>query len=98
MAAEVEQRRGGPGQPQAPESREHRMVMRWVELDAVIQLLRNRRFQENLITAIIGLAALRHMGKESRTRMLTRVLEWDKRVAGRAQAAAEHATEHHRRR
>jgi hypothetical protein len=86
MTAEVEQ--PGSGQPQAPQSREHRMIVRWVGLDALIHLLRDRRFQENLITAIIGLAALRHMGKEGRTRMLARVLAWDKRLARRAQPAA----------
>jgi hypothetical protein len=69
MTAEVERRRCGPGLPQASASRGHRMVVRWVELDALMHLLRDRRFQQNLVTGIIGLAALGHMGREGQSRL-----------------------------
>jgi hypothetical protein len=70
------------------ERREHRMIVRWVELDALVRVLRNRQFQQNLVTGIIGLAALGRMVREGRTHMFTRLTAWDKRLARRNQPTA----------
>jgi hypothetical protein len=101
MTAEVERRRSGPGQSevispgtgsgrarQAWASREHRMIVRGAELGALVHLLRDRRFQQNLITGIIGLAALVRIAREGRTRMLTCLMAWDKRQDRRNQPTA----------
>jgi hypothetical protein len=101
MTAEVERRRSGSGRPEvipsgprsgrarhAQARHEHRMILRGVELDALVHALRDRRVQQNLITGIIGLAALVGIAREGRTRMLTHVLTWDKRQGRRDRTAA----------
>jgi hypothetical protein len=59
------------------------MIVYGIELEALVHLLRDRRFQQNVITGMIGLAALVAMAREGRTRTLARVLAWDKRQRGR---------------
>jgi len=98
VTAEAERRRSGPGQPkvissrsgsgparQASASLERRMTMRGVELVALAHLLRDRRFQQSVITGMIGLAALVSMAREVRARGLARLMAWDKRQDRRLQ-------------
>jgi len=61
------------------------MTVRWVELVALAHLLRDRRFQQTVITGMIGLAALVRMAREVRTRSLARLIAWDKRQDRRLQ-------------
>ena len=84
MTAEAERRRSRP----ASVSRGHRMIVRWVELDALVHLLRDRRFQERLVTGVIAVAALGHMAGQGRASLLTRLVAWDKRLARRLKVAA----------
>ena len=50
--------------------REHRMIMFGTELGAVAHLLRDRRFQERVITGVIGLVALAGLARETRSAAL----------------------------
>jgi len=64
------------------------MIVRGVELDALLNLLRDRRFQQNVITGAIALAAVVSMAREGWTRNLVRVVAWDKRGDLRQKPAA----------
>ena len=93
MTIEVEPSRNGDSKPEAVTSRrgsrrerpvrvasrEHRVIMLGIELDAVAGLLRNRRFQQNVITGIIGLVALTRLMRESQARNRARLIAWDKK-------------------
>jgi hypothetical protein len=69
-------------------SRKRRMIVLGVELDALLCLLRNRRFQQTVITGIIGLAALARLAKESHTHGIARLAAWDKKQDLRRQRNA----------
>jgi len=102
MKAKVERRRNGPSEPEVVAlghgsrrerqgragSREHRMIVLGVELDALLRLLRDRRFQQNVITSIIVLAALARLARESRDRSIARLVAWDKKQDLRHQRVA----------
>jgi hypothetical protein len=101
MTANIERRRNDPseqeaisserGDGQAREaraSREHRLIMLGIGLEALLNLLRNPRFQRNVITGLIGLAALARLSRESRARSLARLAAWDKKQNLRRQRNA----------
>jgi hypothetical protein len=64
------------------------MIVLGVELDALLRLLRDRRFQQNVITSIIVLAALARLARESRDRSIARLVAWDKKQDLRHQRVA----------
>jgi hypothetical protein len=55
------------------------MIMLGIELHALVRLLRDHRFQENVITIMIALAAVASLSRESRARNVARLIAWDKR-------------------
>jgi hypothetical protein len=60
-------------------SRQHRAIMFRLEMGAVARLLQSRRFHENVIIGVIGLAALAQLFRENQARALARLVAWDKR-------------------
>ncbi len=85
----VTSRRGSRRWPAVPvASREQRMIMLGIELDAVARLLRNPRFQQNVITGIIGLVALARLVREGQARNRARLIAWDKKQYLRRQRNA----------
>jgi hypothetical protein len=54
-----------------------------IELDAVAHLLRDRRFQERVITGVIGLVALAGLARENRERSLARLATWSRKYSSR---------------
>ena len=100
MTANIERRRNGPGEQEAISSerggrarearasREHRLIMLGIWLEAFLNLLRSPRFQRNVITGLIGLAALARMSRESQARSLARLAAWDKKQDLRRQRNA----------
>ena len=79
---------GRPERQARAASREHRVIMLGVELDALLRLLRDRQFQQNVITGIVVLAALARLAKESQTRGIVRLVTWDKKQNLRRQRNA----------
>jgi hypothetical protein len=92
MTADVERRRNGPSEPEAMSSergdgrarevrasRKHRLIVLGIELQALLNLLRSPKFQRNVITGLIGLAALGRLSRENRTRSFARLAAWDKK-------------------
>lgn len=55
------------------------MIMLGIELHALVRLLRDHRFQENVIIIMIALAAVASLSRESRARNVARLIAWDKR-------------------
>jgi hypothetical protein len=98
MTANVERRRNGPGEQEAISSkrgagrarasREHRLIVLGIELEALLNLLRSPRFQRNVITGLIGLAAIARISRESQARNLARLAAWDKKQHLRRQRNA----------
>jgi hypothetical protein len=101
MTANVERRRNDPSEPEAISSergdgrarearasREHRLIVLGIELEALLNLLRSPRFQQNVIMGLIGLAALAHLSRETRARSFSRLAAWDKKQNLRRQRNA----------
>ena len=98
MTANIERRQndpeaissaGGDGRArEARASREHRLIVLGIELKALLDLLRSPRFQRNVITGLIGLAALARISKESQARNIARLVAWDKKQELRRQRSA----------
>jgi hypothetical protein len=101
MRANIERRRNGPGEQEAISSergggrarearasRGHRLIVLGIGLEAFLNLLRNPRFQRNVITGLIGLAALARLSRESQARSLARLAAWDKKQDLRRQRNA----------
>ena len=101
MTASIERRQNDPSEPEAipseggdrrareaRASREHRLIVLGIELKALLNLLRSPRFQRNVITGLIGLAALARLSKESQARSIARLAAWDKKQRLRGQRNA----------
>ena len=79
--------RGG-GRVRQVASRKHRMIVLGIELNALARLLRDRRFQRNVITGMIGLAALVRLMRESQEHSFKRLTAWDQKQRLRRQRRA----------
>jgi hypothetical protein len=64
-------------QPRAA-SRQHGVVWLRIGLATIVHVLRRRRFHEQVIICLIGLAALASLGRETQARVLARLAAWDK--------------------
>ena len=53
-----------------------RMVRYWIMLATVTRVLRDRRFQERVITAAIGAVALAQLGRDNQARPVRRAAGW----------------------
>jgi hypothetical protein len=56
-----------------------RMVRYWIVLATVRHILRDRRFQETVIVAAIGVVALAQVGRDNQVRPVRRAASWYKR-------------------
>jgi hypothetical protein len=63
----------------APRRNDHRLIVLGIEVSAVVRLLRDRRFQQNVIVGIIVLAALSRLARENKARNIARLIAWDKK-------------------
>ena len=101
MTANVERRQTDPSEQEAISSergdgrarearasREHRLIVLGIELEALLNLLRNPRFQRNVVTGLIGLAALARISREAQAHSFARLAAWDKRQSLRGQRNA----------
>jgi len=52
------------------------MVRYWIMLATVTRVLRDRRFQERVITAAIGAVALAQLGRDNQARPVRRAAAW----------------------
>jgi len=64
-----------PRRVRAPGDRP-RMVRYWIMLATVSRVLRDRRFQERVITAAIGAVALAQLGRDNQARPVRRAASW----------------------
>ena len=64
-----------PRRVRAPGDRP-RMVRYWIMLATVSRVLRDRRFQERVITAAIGAVALAQLGRDNQARPVRRAAAW----------------------
>jgi len=64
-----------PRRVRAPGDRP-RMVRYWIMLAKVSRVLRDRRFQERVITAAIGAVALAQLGRDNQARPVRRAAAW----------------------
>jgi len=62
-----------------PRRNDHRLIVLGIEVSALVHLLRDRRFQQNVIVGIIVLAALSGLARENRARNIARLVAWDKK-------------------
>ena len=56
-----------------------RMVGYWIALATVRHILQDRRFQETVIVAAIGVVALAQVGRDNQARPVRRAASWYKR-------------------
>jgi hypothetical protein len=63
-------------QPVRPQGFRQRMVGRWIMLATVTEVLRDRRFQERVITIAIGAVALAQLGRDNQARPVRRAASW----------------------
>jgi hypothetical protein len=68
----------GPGPQADAEGRQRRLIVRGIEVAAVVQYLGSRRFLERAIVGAIGLAALASLARENQARALSRFIAWEK--------------------
>jgi len=68
--------RGGPARQSPAANFQQRAIVLTIAASAVTRLLRDRRFQTNVITLAIGAAALAGLAREGQTRSLSRVAAW----------------------
>ncbi len=59
--------------------RNRRVALAGVVVVALARLPRDKRFQETVITLVIGLAALAAIARESQARSIARLAAWDER-------------------
>lgn len=71
--------------------RQQRVIVLTIGLGAVANTLRSRRFHEQVIIGVIGLAALVSLARENRASALVRLAAWDKRQSLRQQRTAKAA-------
>ena len=64
------------GRPVRKESFRQRMVRRWIMLATVTDVLRDRRFQDKVITVVIGAVALAQLGRDNQARPVRRAAAW----------------------
>lgn len=62
--------------PERTQGFRQRMVRRWILLATVSHVLRDHRFQEKLITGVIGVVALAQLGRENQARPVRRAAGW----------------------
>ena len=62
--------------PVRAQSFRQRMVGRWIMLATVTRTLRDHRFQERVITAVIGAVALAQLGRDNQARPVRRAASW----------------------
>jgi hypothetical protein len=68
--------RGAPALQARAANLQQRVAVLTIAVSAVIHLLRDRRFQTNVITLAIGAAALAGLAREGQTRSLSRLATW----------------------
>jgi hypothetical protein len=71
-------RSAGPAR-QSPEARHREMVLRAVVPIAAARLLRDRQFQEKVITLVLAAAAVAVMARKDTFRSLTQLSAWTER-------------------
>ena len=62
--------------PVRPQGFRQRLVGRWIMLATVAEVLRDRRFQERVITIAIGAVALAQLGRDNQARPVRRAASW----------------------
>jgi len=65
-----------------------RMVRYWIMLATVSRVLRDRRFQERVITAAIGAVALAQLGRDNQARPVRRAASWYSKLGVSEEQAA----------
>lgn len=62
--------------PERAQGFRQRMVRRWIMLATMTEVLRDRRFQEKVITGVIGVVALAQLGRDNQARPVRRAAGW----------------------
>ena len=75
--AVISARAAGPARQPRAASRQHGVVWLRIGLATLVHVLRSRRFHEQVIIGVIGLAALASLGRETQARVLARLAAWD---------------------
>jgi hypothetical protein len=68
--------RSGPARQSRAANRQQRVITLAIVLTAVTRHLRDRRFQADVITLAIGIAALAGLAREGQARSLSRLATW----------------------
>jgi hypothetical protein len=76
--AVIPARAGGPAWQSRTVSRQHGAIWLGIGLATLARCVRSRRFHGQVITGIIGLAALAGIARETQASALTRLAAWDK--------------------
>lgn len=67
-------------QPARAQGVRQRMVRYWILLATASEVLRDRRFQEKVITGAIAVVALAELGRDNQARPVRRAADWYRRL------------------